>query len=821
MEFRDKPYITAQLPAIKTNYKLVRALTMTVDVKKNIQIVDIEKFIGEIFTGFKVIKLTKPETRVHIREWAGMSSALVVDGTRTIMASQMYDASFNPNDYKGVATYSQYYSKREKIGGSRITWLGAPAIVYTYKNRARLSRFLNDSLVLNLMFWITSFSSAKCFDDYGEAVEKQLPGYLRTELLQKIETYKDQAIRDTDNAKTKYIFAFDIDDTLCKQAKEEGEEGEKGEKGEKTKKKTKKKKDLSIEQTESDFIKEIIAKMKKIIQSENYVWIITANNYPKYQFFDIYFVDPQVIEFFSKSEYFYYMNNTNISLIYEDAKKFFPDDKLLDKKLIIDTVHKLGLKPHALYAQSLIEKYNYNTRHPRSKIGSFHIYLFDDNDASTLKENCNKFNIEFKHVTDFTENVPVLLGYLNKILSEEKFISPKQTPKQTPEQIPRDEIQTKAVDLYCNRHEKLQQFCMKPEFQKSNTYKNYYENPNQTKDQGEFLTSLDESIARIREEDYNLKKFNNEHNTDYYQRYNEMFSYVYPWDIEGIEVGAVDKETLQAVVSRITKERQNVKTELEKIIDEDNLKDSFKRINMIIYIIINNPDYANIIYDYINNKKGLKITYTLFLLTKLILLSKCNIDDIFTNKKFEFSLSADEETIKNLVKEIIKIMEEPLEFYEYTFDEKGGFEMKRILSVTIKGEEETSKPYNMRNKDLMLFREDDKKVREKFKNILCAKKSEIQLNNKTTSYRPYSVRNILTSLKPSDVRNILTSIKESRKPMKMITLQQPLACGNKTRYRRNKSRRNKSRRNKSRRNKPRRNKSRRKHKKKLISFKKV
>jgi hypothetical protein len=203
MEFRNKPYIRAKLPAIETNYKLVRALTMTVDVEKNIPIVDIEKFIGEIFTGFKVI------TPEHVREWPGMASALVVEGTRTIMASQMYDPSFNPNDYTGVTTYSEYYSKRKEIGGSRITWLGAPAIVYTYKNRARLSQFLSSSLVLNLMFWITSFSSAKCFDDYGEEVEKQLPGYLRTELLQKIETYKEQGIRDTTNPETKYIFAFD------------------------------------------------------------------------------------------------------------------------------------------------------------------------------------------------------------------------------------------------------------------------------------------------------------------------------------------------------------------------------------------------------------------------------------------------------------------------------------------------------------------------------------------------------------------------------------------------------------------------------------
>ena len=51
--FREKSYITAQLPEAE-NYKLVRALTMTLEEKTNTPIVDIEKFVGEIFTGFKV-----------------------------------------------------------------------------------------------------------------------------------------------------------------------------------------------------------------------------------------------------------------------------------------------------------------------------------------------------------------------------------------------------------------------------------------------------------------------------------------------------------------------------------------------------------------------------------------------------------------------------------------------------------------------------------------------------------------------------------------------------------------------------------------------
>ena len=481
------------------------------------------------------------------------------------------------------------------------------------------------------------------------------------------------------------------------------------------------------------------------------------------------------------------MNNTNISLIYEDAKKFFFDNKLLDPDLTIDKVHEEGLKPYALYAQSLIEKYNYNTRHPTSTIGNFEIYLFDDNNNSNLKTNCINFGIEFKLVTDFTNNVPVLVSYLDTILDEKKLISQEQTQEQTPEQTPQqtqsDKIQTQAVSLYCDNYEELKKFCKKDTFQQYNTYKNYYANEDQTKDEGEFLTSLYEAIIRIQEEDESLKRFNTEKEKDYYQRYNEIYSYVYPWDIEGIEVGAIDREQTQDIIDRINKERNAVKIELAKIIG--NLKDSFKRINMIIYTIINNPDYANRIYDYITNKPGLKITYTLFLLTKLILLSKCNIKDIFTNKKFEFSLETDEDLIKNLVTEIIRIMEEPLKYYEYTFNEETKcFEMKTIQT------------FERRISKFILFRQDDEDIKKAYRNILCTKQSEIQLE--TIEESPTGTK---AGIKRTYRRN-KSRINKSRI----------------NKSRRNKSRINKSRRNKSRRNKSRRNKSRRKHKKKLISF---
>jgi hypothetical protein len=199
-----------------------------------------------------------------------------------------------------------------------------------------------------------------------------------------------------------------------------------------------------------------------------------------------------------------------------------------------------------------------------------------------------------------------------------------------------------------------------------------------------------------------------------------MFSYIYPWDIEGIEIGSLSEANFTHVKKEIETGRYKMVEQLEEmILNEGNITNSIRRMNMIIYTIINNLDYANIIYDYINNKKkqDLKITHTLFLLTKLILLSKCNMNKNFNYKEFEFS--SDTENITNLIKEIIKIMKKPLEIFEYVLDEESGlFEMKKIT------------PNTKRSKNLTLFQLEDEATRKLYQGILITKKSNFQLTGR-------------------------------------------------------------------------------------------
>jgi hypothetical protein len=710
--FRSIKGIQARAPN-RDDYKLVRSLTMDVTDSKSIKI-KLDKFINETYKGLSV------DSSGHVREIPAMSSSLIVNGTRTIMASQMYETKYDEKKYTDVKTYENYYIRRfADPSAQSITWLGSPAIVFSYKNRAMLEPYLNGLSVINLMFWITSFNTRDCFNEYSKNNEEQ-QGYLRSALLKKINENKDISIRESNKPilVTKYIFAFDIDDTLCKENKEIN----------------KGKGFIISDETDEfkEFRRNIIDKMKTIINSENYVWIITANNYPKYEFVNTYF-DADDRKFFSKSEYFYYMNYINIPLIYEDAKNFFPDEFKDEYKFVINKIHTKGHKPYALYAQSLIEKYNYNTRHPDNKINNFKIYLFDDSRTHKLKKNCEKFDITLKLVTDFDKKeqpVPVLDGFLTAILNDEKIYELNKKTQKNTRNNRRNNRRNKtkkkeldAVALYCNRYENLQKYCKKSKFQKYNTYKNYYEsNKDKTrnKDGGEFLTNLEECIERVKKEDKYLGKFNREEKTNYYLRYNEMFSYIYPWDIEGIEIGSLSEANFTHIKKEIETGRYKMVEQLEEmILNEGNITNSIRRMNMIIYTIINNPDYANIIYDYINNKKkqDLKITHTLFLLTKLILLSKCNMNKNFNYKEFEFS--SDKENITNLINEIIKIMKKPLEIFEYVLDEESGlFEMKKIT------------PNTKRSKNLTLFQLEDEATRKLYQGILITKKSNLQLTGR-------------------------------------------------------------------------------------------
>ena len=276
----------------------------------------------------------------------------------------------------------------------------------------------------------------------------------------------------------------------------------------------------------------------------------------------------------------------------------------------------------------------------------------------------------------------------NHVSNNQQILDSDAPTKTDQETLP--ELVLYHSELYCNKYENIKEKCKIPEYQKYNTYKNFMKNggiidPENNKDGGAFLTNFEDCIKRVNEEEEAMKLFHgttanpySDPNKTYVQRYNEMFSYTYPWDIEGIEVGAVAQGDLYIFMETLNIKRTNVIKELEQIVKNRDIY--LEKINMIIKTIIENPNYPTIIYDKIQKSEHqtIKITYTLFLVTRLILTSRCNIRDIFKNKKFEFSISEEGDNIINLVKAIIKIMKEPVLFYEYQRLSTGGFKLIKL-----------------------------------------------------------------------------------------------------------------------------------------------
>ena len=201
---------------------------------------------------------------------------------------------------------------------------------------------------------------------------------------------------------TKYIFAFDMDDTLFRNHSLVN---------------------LSTNPSDVQYRSEVIANMKRVINSDNYVWIVTANHKYTKDIFTTNFFGPDK-DFFDKSYYYFlFMNPADMGKVYKEAKEDASLPASDTAKLDYhgnwtDTdIHKGGLKPYAIYAQSLFTRSEYNKKF-NPKIGKFDVYLFDDK-SGPIQTNSKKFSIHFTQVTDFdTSPVPNLLTEFKKVLDD-------------------------------------------------------------------------------------------------------------------------------------------------------------------------------------------------------------------------------------------------------------------------------------------------------------------------------------------------------------------------------------------------------------------
>jgi len=101
-------------------------------------------------------------------ELIGMPSTVIIDNTNICIASQIYTKEHMEykSKYEGVTTYKDYYSIKQTIDKdkNRISWLGAPSLIFSYDNRKRFKDIIENTCI-HMIFELSSFNSTACIID--------------------------------------------------------------------------------------------------------------------------------------------------------------------------------------------------------------------------------------------------------------------------------------------------------------------------------------------------------------------------------------------------------------------------------------------------------------------------------------------------------------------------------------------------------------------------------------------------------------------------------------------------------------------------------
>jgi hypothetical protein len=230
---------------------------------------------------------------------------------------------------------------------------------------------------------------------------------------------------------------------------------------------------------------------------------------------------------------------------------------------------------------------------------------------------------------------------------------------------------------YCSRFTKLKELCNdKEKYQIHDTYSNF------SKNQNKFITNFEDAVDAIKKEqieieDYNtiraIESFRNSEPppTVMYQRYNELLTYFFPWDIDGVELGLTTEDKLVQLINSTLENRNIYISKYNELLTtsegiENYLRNHFKTI---VNDYIEHNDMNNLIM------KGYSIPEIIF--TRFLLYCKCN-----SMKQLN---KVTESQLKNLLSYILLKLNEPLKIYEYVINldtHTGDFVFKGLYDGT-------------------------------------------------------------------------------------------------------------------------------------------
>lgn len=216
---------------------------------------------------------------------------------------------------------------------------------------------------------------------------------------------------------------------------------------------------------------------------------------------------------------------------------------------------------------------------------------------------------------------------------------------------------------YCSRFTKLKDICNdKEKYQIHDTYTDF------SRTRKKFITTFDEAIDVIMKEKESIDIYNansaiesfhgpsSEQPNIMYQRYNELLTYFFPWDIDGIELGLMSEEKIVHLIEK-TNEQRNIY--VEKYMELLAIAESADNFNYL------RTHFKELVTEYItdsNMDRLRSIGYSTqeIIFARFLLYCKCN--------SMTQLQSVSEQQLKNILEYIIEKLMEPLKVYEYVID---------------------------------------------------------------------------------------------------------------------------------------------------------
>lgn len=210
-------------------------------------------------------------------------------------------------------------------------------------------------------------------------------------------------------------------------------------------------------------------------------------------------------------------------------------------------------------------------------------------------------------------------------------------------------------ESYCNKTKQIKDTCVNAFYQNHGTFSNF------KKEEKELITSFDKAFTAIKNEELSISIFNQENRTVLFQRYNELLTFLYPWDLTGIEIGACSITELTELITGIIEKREyfyniyrylyNNKSYFLKFIN------NFYKFADIKLLYNGSEDDNAIFFKKIKfDIQNIFNIEPLYILSKFLMECECSNVHILVN-------------LKPLLLKLMSLLRKPLEIFEYKMNQ--------------------------------------------------------------------------------------------------------------------------------------------------------